>query len=404
MATRVVLVTLDTLRNDALGCYGNPRGLTPFMDSLCASSVRFTRAYSTGPYTQAAFPGLLCSSFYLDYGQPKGLAPERELLSEVLNRKEITTAGFHSNPYICSYFGWNRGWSMFYDSMEEDVDLMVPYVKGDAINRKVDEWLGSFIAQGPDRPLFLWVHYMDIHEPYVPSRKYLDMVDPSVTINQERMFELFKSVFLPRKGDPETAALFRTLYDAHVREVDDYVKGLFEILSNRGLAEDTTVILTADHGDEFGDHGGLSHDDTMYDELVRVPLLIYRSSISEGSVYEKLASTLDIAPTVTGLFGISPPEKFQGLNLFPLEEYSRIGCHGEALDQKAKKGGDLSRDTYFYVEGYDKAIYRAYSDAWELYDLAVDPAERKNLADDKVRLAPLRDCILPRVRRWERCE
>jgi arylsulfatase A-like enzyme len=374
------------------------------MDSLCASSVRFTRAYSTGPYTQAAFPGLLCSSFYLDYGQPKGLAPERELLSEVLNRKEITTAGFHSNPYICSYFGWNRGWSMFYDSMEEDVDLMVPYVKGDAINRKVDEWLGSFIAQGPDRPLFLWVHYMDIHEPYVPSRKYLDMVDPSVTINQERMFELFKSVFLPRKGDPETAALFRTLYDAHVREVDDYVKGLFEILSNRGLAEDTTVILTADHGDEFGDHGGLSHDDTMYDELVRVPLLIYRSSISEGSVYEKLASTLDIAPTVTGLFGISPPEKFQGLNLFPLEEYSRIGCHGEALDQKAKKGGDLSRDTYFYVEGYDKAIYRAYSDAWELYDLAVDPAERKNLADDKVRLAPLRDCILPRVRRWERCE
>ncbi len=106
----VILITVDCMRKDVLGCYGNADGLTPFMDSIAKSCLVFTGSQSTGPYTQASFPGLLTSSYFLDYGKPKGLAPQRTLISEPLKAAGITTAAFHTNPYCGSFLGWNRGW------------------------------------------------------------------------------------------------------------------------------------------------------------------------------------------------------------------------------------------------------------------------------------------------------
>jgi len=108
----VILLTIDTLRWDALGCYGGGN-LTPFIDSIQDHCIRFNQAHSSGPYTQAAFPGILTSSYYLEYGRQKMLSEERVLISEVLNKSGIVSAGFHSNPYISGYFGWNRGWDVF---------------------------------------------------------------------------------------------------------------------------------------------------------------------------------------------------------------------------------------------------------------------------------------------------
>ena len=116
----VILLTIDTLRKDVLGCYGNKVGLTPFLDSLQNKFIKFTNAQSTGPYTQASFPGILTSSYYLEYGRQKKCSPKRILISEILNKSGITTAAFHSNPYLCNYFSWNRGWDVFYDSMQDD--------------------------------------------------------------------------------------------------------------------------------------------------------------------------------------------------------------------------------------------------------------------------------------------
>ena len=107
----VVLFTIDTLRKDVLGCYGDKRALSPYIDSIQDRCVRFTKAHSGGPYTQAAFPGILASSYYLEYGRQKMLSEKRVLISEVLKKAGIATAGFHSNPYVSAYFGWNRGWA-----------------------------------------------------------------------------------------------------------------------------------------------------------------------------------------------------------------------------------------------------------------------------------------------------
>jgi arylsulfatase A-like enzyme len=139
----VILITIDTLRRDVFGCYGNAYSLTPFMDSLQEKCLRFDRAYATGPYTQASFPGILTSSYYLEYGRQKNLPAQKRLISEVLRENGVATAAFHSNPYLSGYFGWNRGWDTFYDSMEDDVTDLYPFIRGKVINKKVETWLSG---------------------------------------------------------------------------------------------------------------------------------------------------------------------------------------------------------------------------------------------------------------------
>jgi len=395
----VVLLTLDAVRKDVLGCYGNTSGLTPFIDSLQDRSIRFTKAQASGPYTQASFPAILTSSYYLEYGKPKGLSPRRTLISEPLRQAGITTAAFHSNPYLSACLGWNRGWDVFYDSMEDEVDERIPYIRVDVINRKMAEWLSSHTGEGQYRPFFLWLHYMDIHEPYVPEREYVDMVDPSLTINQDEMYGLFQNTLLKRDvSDPAKVKLLKKLYDAHVREVDIYVQEFFSILEKFGILEDSVVIITSDHGDEFNEHGGLSHDDKMYSELIDIPLLIYGTGRS--GICDALVSNIDIPPTIIHLFGLKPVKNFKGYSLLPLEDYPEKGCFGEAIDQRSQRGGDIEKDVYFYREEDLKIIYHANVDAWEMYDLKEDPAELNNIVDFSPAAEELKNKLKPRVRRW----
>ena len=133
-------------------------GFTPFIDSIHNHCIRFTKAHSPEPYTRAAFPGILASSYYLEYGIEEMLSPKKVLISEILKKAGIATAGFHSNPFMSVDFGWDRGWDVFYDSIDEEVDDEVPYIKGAEINRKAEAWLSSNIGSGGDKPFFLWLH------------------------------------------------------------------------------------------------------------------------------------------------------------------------------------------------------------------------------------------------------
>lgn len=397
----VILLTIDALRKDALGCYGNKEGLTPFIDSVQHKCIWFTKGQASGPYTQASFPGILTSSYYLDYGKPRGLSANRTLISEPLKQAGITTAAFHSNPYLCGVLGWKRDWNVFYDSMEEEVSPEVPYIKGNVINSKVEKWLSSYTQGREYKPFFLWLHYMDIHEPYVPEREYINMVDPSVSLSPDEMYNLFKDVLLKRDAsDKGVVELLKKLYQAHVREVDDYIKEFFSILEKFDLLSDSVIIITSDHGDEFGEHGGLSHDGKMYSELIDIPLLIYDPSRDKGEVCDTLVSNVDIPPTIVQLFGLEPVEGFEGCSLLPLESYPEKGCFGEAIDQRSQRGGDIEKDVYFYREKDLKIIHRANVDTWELYDLKNDPAELNNIIDSSPVVEELKAKLRPKVRRW----
>ena len=373
--------------------------MTPTFDFLRDKSLIFTKGQTTGPYTQASFPGILTSSYFLEFGQPKGLHPLRILISEPLEEAGITTAAFHSNPYLCSYLGWNRGWDVFYDSMEDEVEPRVPYTRGNIVNQKAINWLSSYCKSETKKPFFLWLHYMDVHEPYIPEKKYIDMVDPSITIGQDEMYDMFQNVLLKRDvSDPAKVALLKKLYDIHVREVDTYFEEFLNCLGNLGLLENTVIIITNDHGDEFNEHGGLSHDDKMYSELIDMPLIIYGTG--ETLVCDKLVSNIDIPPTIIHLFGLGPVEKFEGHSLLPLADYPEKGVYGEAIDQHSQRGGDLDKDIYFYREKDLKIIYRANLDSWEMYDLKEDPKELNNIVNTSPEAEIMKSKLKPRVRRW----
>jgi len=398
----VILITLDTLRQDALGCYGQNKLLTPFIDSLQSKCLKFTTHQATGPYTQASFPGILTSSYFLDHGVPGKLSVQRTLISEPLKHAGITTVAFHSNPYLCGFLGWNRGWDKFYDSMEEEVSPESPFIKGDVLNKKVNGWLSTQYLPVSAKRLFLWVHYMDAHEPYMPPQKYIDLVDPAIKLAPEEMFKLFLDVLKRRDATDKTkVALLRKLYEARVREVDDHIRELFGLLNKYHLLDDSSIIITSDHGDEFGEHGGLSHDDKMYGELINTPLLIYDSRRETGETCDLVVSNVDIPPTIVSLFGLDPENNFQGHSLLPLENYPCNGCFGEALDQRSKRGGDIDKDVYFYRQNDLKIIYRANLDQWEMYDLKSDPKELNNIIDSSSDASWLKNKLKPRVKRWQ---
>ena len=378
----VVLLTIDVLRKDVIGLYGNEQGLTPFLDSLKEASLVFTRHQSAGPYTQASFPGILASSYFLEYGNPKQLSPQRTLVSEVVKQGGFPTAAFHSNAYLSSYVGWNRGWDHFYDSMQDHVTETVPYIQGDVINKKVDGWLRSRSKQSMDKPFFLWVHYMDLHEPYVPDKKYIEKVDPQLNPSDEEMFALFKDVLLPRDtSDPEKVRILKKLYQAHVVEVDEYARHFFGVLKQNNVLDDCTIIITADHGDEFGEHGSLSHDGKMYSELVNVPLIVYDSGMTEGRTVDTVSSGVDIAPTIAALFGLRPADRWHGQPLLPPDRYTSKGAFGEAIGKLTHKVQQTDRPVHFFQKDHLKMIHSMKTDQWELYDLNADPNEQNNIVE-----------------------
>ena len=394
----VILLTIDTLRKDVLGCYGNKNNLTPFLDSLQPKCIKFKNAQSTGPYTQASFPGLLTSSYYLEYGRQKKCSPKRTLVSEVLKKSGITTAAFHSNPYLCGYFGWNRGWDVFYDSMQDEVSDKIPYIKGDGINHKVDQWLSSYIKDDHYRPFFLWTHYMDVHEPYIPAREYLNKVDPSINLSEDEMLDLFKEIILKRDiSDQKTVKLLKKLYDAGVRETDDYVKNFFKILEKYGVLKDSVVIITTDHGDEFGEHHGLSHDGKMYSELINSPLLIYYYNCTQ-EVCDNLVSNIDIPPTILYLFGLEPSEAFKGHSLLPLENFPHKGAFGEAIGKTSNQEKETDQPIYFYRENDLKIIYQESDQSWEMYNFNEDPQELNNLIDNSDKNEDMKKKIMSQIK------
>jgi len=379
----VILITIDTLRRDVFGCYGNGASLTPFMDSLQDKCLRFDRAYATGPYTQASFPGILTSSYYLEYGKQKNLPTEKTLISEVVKREGIVTAAFHSNPFLSGFFGWNRGWDTFYDSMEDDVTDLYPFIRGGVINKKVETWLSGNVRDDMERAFFLWVHYMDVHEPYVPEEEFIRMVDEELDLEKGEMFRLFREVILKREtSDQKNVELLKKLYSAKVLEVDSCIRDLFQIFDQAGVLDTSVIFFGSDHGDEFGEHGGLSHDGKMYSELVRVPLFIYDRGRTESEMYVHPVSNIDISPTIAYLLEIGEVDGFSGSSLLPIDGYKARSCFGEAINKRGHKEKDEDRPIYYCMQDERKIILDEGTGAWEMYHVKDDPGEKRNLIDE----------------------
>ena len=325
-APNVVLVLVDALRRDRLGIYGCTSPTSPFLDSLAETGVTFDNAQAQAPQTHRSTTTLVTSRYFpllVDNrqfepipGQKRSkadkqstiprLAAENVTLAEVLQAAGYRTFAALTNPHHHPTSGFSQGF--------DSAPYLFPvggrrgYAEGSAVNREFLSWLGSV---DDSRPFFAYLHYMDVHNPYVPPARYRDMF---VTASGE---DKYKSG-IPQGDEVPTAEdllYMQQLYDAEIRYVDDLIREVLDACRRRSTRQ-TLFVLASDHGDEFMDHGGLGHGRTLEREMLHMPLILHGLGRgSEGKRVPRLVRNLDIAPTILELTGTPVPESFEGVSL-----------------------------------------------------------------------------------------
>lgn len=413
-ARSVVFYLIDTCRNDRMEHSGYDRATTPFLEWLAERSVVFEACYSQAPWTKPSMASLLCSQYPSATGvqQMTERLPEKFVTwPEVLQANGLYTAGFSANIVMGNLLSnFAQGFDHFVESTMINQGDPIRFASGSAkkINDHVFRWLDATEYW----PMLLYLHSVDPHEEYEPEAEYLEAFanperDPRY---RQEWQELLKSrppipgLYVTRENFDRTgidAASFiahgSDLYDGDLRANDDQIERLWKRLETDGWGDDMIFVVTSDHGEEFFDHGGTCHGYSLYDELLRVPLMIYAPGLlPAGKRIETPVRSLDIYPTLCDLLGIEPPEGLEGVSLVPLiegepdavaqaAERPILAEHRE--DPVVRQMGQGSGVLVSVREGRWKFILNRTSTQFferprfELYDLVADPREQKNVAD-----------------------
>lgn len=439
MTENTILITIDAFRYDCISSLSYNRWLnntTPFLDGLIGSSLFFSQHTSTGSGTSTSFPGIHASSLPLTHGYG-GLNQEHTSLAEVLWQNSVQTLGITAQTSCSSLYNYDRGFDVFKDWVEEEGLSAGPSSPAAKIKNQVKDlikknetlapigaWAYQFLRRlteercpyrratevtdttlelasdelDKDSPFFIWVHFMEPHHPHHPPAEYVDKFHDGDWTSRE-INELILRTYLTRSdiangsmieqvSEDEINAI-QDYYAAATRYVDREIERLINGFKRREFLHDTTVFLTADHGEELFDHGDLGHRPKMYDELIRVPLIHFENS--DNSFYtgriDQVTSHLDIAPTIADLFEIDPPDDWAGKSLRGCLEVGDASPRDHAIAELCHEGGlggSVELDKYVgTVRGNRwKYIQNRQVDNEEVYDLVDDPAERENLIDE----------------------
>jgi len=352
----IVLVSIDSLRWDHVGSYGYDRPTTPFLDELAAKGIRFENTFSTTSWTlpshAAMFTGLYDSTHGLvDNGMR--LADEHRTLAEMLRDEGYETVGFFGGPYLHPTFGLAQGFEAFHDCMVDAPALasgtevrrglttMARHpshsdVTGPRTAQRVSEWLEGRSA----KPFFLFLHMWDVHYDYIPPAEYVEMFDADYDgeLTGERFFS--NPLIHPELPAPDLEHLL-ALYDGEIRFTDDILRRIFSELESRGLLENTLVVVTSDHGDEFFEHGYQGHGETLFEEVVRIPLIVsWPGRLEGGRVVTELVRLVDLAPTLAAVAGYDDELELEGRNLLPLLEGGSVPA-ATALTELYSGGAEI---------------------------------------------------------------
>lgn len=327
----IVLITVDSLRADRLGCYGCRKAITPSLDRFAAAGHLFLNAFAAGPNTPHAFPAIMAGRSSLR-SRRLGLFDDDVTLAEVLQANGYTTIGVNAaNPYVSRFFRYDRGFDDFRDFIEFDLsdhnpavrehrrsavsipelDLNHYLVSENAVRRKAtleNRINGEIfeIFETLARPFFVWVHYMDPHYPYVPQAEHQQALGLEPIAREENL-RLNIRVRENLEVTPSQLEDIGQLYDASVRQLDAKVGAFLRRLQEMDAYDDAIILFAADHGEEFLEHGGLQHKSKLYDELLHVPLLLKLPQQKEGAVHHRLVSMLRLPSTILSAAGISSP-------------------------------------------------------------------------------------------------
>lgn len=433
----LVLITVDCLRADHAGWLGYPRPTTPFLDCLSKESVVFSRAIVAGAPTYYSVPAILASRHPLAFGRDLlGLAPGEDTLASVIQDSGLATAAFSAgNPYISERFGFNRGFDVFCDFLGANeyitpafplpepractrvngtlsrvchripgagpvydeiyfrycqrqtrtdggsLDALRRYPSADVIVDRAILWL----KDNPGKPFFLWLHLMDPHGPYFPKAEALELMgDGNLSADEAAYVNAYWN-----RADLDAARLGKKrsqvvrLYDAGIRWVDEQVRRLTEGLVELNLWDQCALAVTADHGEEFLEHGGRFHQPLkLTEELVHVPWLLRVPDEPHRRV-DGPSSLIDLAPTLLDVLDLPTPADFRGRSRWKVvQKQATIPVVTECAHgctNPFRRDGRMGPRILAVRKNNFKLVMDFASGCDQLFDLQADPTESRPL-------------------------
>ncbi len=374
--TNALIYLTDTLRADHLPVYEpQTRVETPGLRSWARRAATFLSGHSQENWTKPSCATLLSGLYPWEHhatSEDAQVPDSVELISERLRGAGMHTGAFIANGFVSGRFGFRQGWSTWRNYVREGRRNQARFVAEDVV-----EWLD---ARPEDRAFFLYVHTIDPHVPYMPPRADAERYDPEpydgpVDFTRDRaLLEAVKGGRL--RLNARDRLHLEALYDAEITYHDRHFATVVEALERRGLDDETILVFTADHGEEFWDHGSVGHGHSVWEELIRVPLLIRWPGVTDGAArIEEAAGLVDVMPTVLDALGMEIPDELSGHSLGPL-------LRGALEDAPRPTVTGFMDGWRTVVVGHYKLVQRTTSN-YAVYDLLSDPHEQRDLAADR---------------------
>lgn len=359
----VVVVVIDTLRWDHSSVYGHNRDTTPTLAALAQDSTVYQRAHSQAPWTTPSIGSILSSRYPSDLGIQRygnALPDDAEMLAEQLRRAGYRTGAVVSHSYCATEWGFEQGFDSFDQRAIGDPDA-------ESSEQVTDTALG-FLREARGQPFFLFVHYFDPHFAYLdhPGFGFSDPADYQGPIRSGLAIRKLRKL-VPGLEAQDWAELLR-LYDLEIAHTDQQLGLLVDGMKELGLYDDSLLVVTADHGEEFGDHGRWGHTVRLYDESVRVPLIVRYPGQAPTRV-QRSVGLVDVMPTLLAALDLPAPEGMVGVDL------RQVPSRPRPVFMETSKGARMDA----VVLGDHKLIRDHRADSWELYDLQADPREQVDL-------------------------
>jgi arylsulfatase A-like enzyme len=381
----IVLIVVDALRPDHLGCYGYERPTSPFLDGLAARSIVFDNAISHAPWTKTSFSTMMTSLYPFQHGVTgwESVMPDSfSTLPEVLQDHGYSTMAVVNMLGISDRFRVLSGVDTISASAKTDRDAV----------RTTDDAIA--LMKDSRKPFFIVIHYFDVHWPYRPPVAYVDRVrlegDPDpLALRSGRGRQAPRQSDEKIKPDEGFVKGEMLMYDGCIRLVDDNIARLFAFLEEAGLREDTAVFITADHGEAFWEHGFGSHGYDLHEESIRVPLILsYPARYGEPARVEAQVGHIDLLPTILDFARIRDDAHREGASLDGvIADGQRVPGPGSLLPGDlllAESSLRKAPDSRCIRSNSYKAIIEPATSLLEIYDLREDPGETENLRDSAV--------------------
>jgi len=334
----IVLIIIDTLRADHLGCYGYPRGTSPAIDSLAAHGVLCTDVQAQSSWTLPAVTSILSGLDARSHGAGRtggdvyAANPGVTWLPTIMNDHSYQCLGIFNVYLLSEYFSFHRGFGRFRND---------PLGDGQAA-AAVDTAMAWLLQADPEKPFFLVLHVFDPHDPYDPPPPYDRLYAPDGTMG---LTGWPVSPSGQMDVSPAVSRHLTDLYDGEIAWIDSQMGRLFRGIHDAPFGDNTVIILTADHGEEFLEHGGVGHGRSMYREILHVPLIVSGAGVPGGVVDSLPHAQIDILPTILAFAGIDDATNGGGVPLFGEQPADRIipasnVNTGEAVHHAAVRSND----------------------------------------------------------------